>query len=169
MDRTDWVDKIQRLGDVVRNEPEGAFAPKRRWAMDWYYPVLSGAVRGDAALDRLGTRLDTFLMEGLGIRCVGDRPWVTTAETCECAMAYLAVGDRQTAQLLFDTTWRLRTDEGRYWTGEVHPEGVHFPGGEQSTYSAAAVLLANDALAQHTPASRLFIDHDLLPDPTENL
>ena len=169
VDRTDWVDKIQRLGDVVRNEPEGAFAPKRRWAMDWYYPVLSGAVRGDAALDRLGTRLDTFLMEGLGIRCVGDRPWVTTAETCECAMAYLAVGDRQSAQLLFDTTWRLRTDEGRYWTGEVHPEGVHFPGGEQSTYSAAAVLLANDALAQHTPASRLFMDHDLLPDPTENL
>ena len=169
VDRTDWVDKIQRLGDVVRNEPEGAFAPKRRWAMDWYYPVLSGAVRGDAALDRLGTRLDTFFMEGLGIRCVGDRPWVTTAETCECAMAYLAVGDRQSAQLLFDTTWRLRTDEGRYWTGEVHPEGVHFPGGEQSTYSAAAVLLANDALAQHTPASRLFIDRDLLPDPTENL
>ena len=98
------------------------------------------------------------MMKGLGIKCVGDRPWVTAAETAECAIAHLAVGDRDTAQALFDTTWRLRDSSGRYWTGEVHPEEVHFPGGEMSTYSSAAVLLANDALASTTSGSRLFID-----------
>lgn len=168
IDRSDWINKIERLGTVVRHQPEGAFAPKNRWAMDWYYPVLSGALRGDAAIARLVQRLDTFLMPELGIRCVGDRPWVTTAETCECAIAHLAVGDRETAEALFDATWRLRSDEGRYWTGEVHPEEVHFPGGEQSTYSAAAVLLTNDALSSHSPASGLFLDHDLLPVASEN-
>ena len=67
------------------------------------------------------------------------------------------------AHALFETTWRMRTDTGRYWTGEVHPDGVHFPGEEQSTYSAAAVLLANDALAKTTAASGLFTAHELLP------
>lgn len=163
VDRGDWVERIQRLGAVVRERPDGAFAPKNRWAMDWYYPVLSGAIRGDDAKAHLADRFDTFVMAELGVRCVGDRPWVTTAETCECALAHLAIGDRTTAMELFETTWRQRVDTGRYWTGEVHPEQVNFPGDEQSTYSAAAVLLADDALAQRTPASGLFIDHDALP------
>lgn len=162
-ERGDWVERIERLGAVVSAQPSGAFAPKNRWAMDWYYPVLSGAVRGEAARERLAARHATFVMPGLGVRCVGDRPWVTTAETCECALAYLSLGDRSTAQALFDWTRRLRDDSGRYWTGEVHPEQVHFPGGEMSTYSASAVLLANDALAGTTDASGLFTDHDQLP------
>jgi len=157
VDREDWSERIDRLGDVLRTQPEGAFAPKNRWAMDWYYPVLSGALTGDAAIERLASRFDTFVMEGLGVRCVGDRPWVTTAETCECAIAHLAVGDRETAQYLFDTTCRLRGENGRYWTGEVHPEEVHFPGGEMSTYSSAAVLLANDALSNGSGAANVFL------------
>ena len=157
-EREDWLERIDRLGDLLRAQPEGAFAPKNRWAMDWYYPVLSGAVRGQPAIDRLAARRSTFEMDGLGIKCVGDRPWVTTAETSECAIAHLAIGDRTTAEKLFSTTWRLRHESGRYWTGEVHPEEVHFPGGEMSTYSSAAVLLANDALSGTTPASRLFLD-----------
>lgn len=161
-DRGDWAERIERLGKVVREQPEEAFAPKNRWAMDWYYPVLAGAITGQAGIDRLASRHQTFFMDGLGIRCVGDRPWVTTAETCECALAYLAVGDGDTARELFATTWRMRTDDGRYWTGEVHPEKVHFPAHEQSTYSSAAVLLANDALAGRTRAATLFTDHDAL-------
>ena len=34
-----------------------AFAPKHRWAMDWYYPVLAGVVLGDAGRARLDERL----------------------------------------------------------------------------------------------------------------
>jgi len=162
-ERDDWTDRIERLGRVIRERPEGAFAPKNRWAMDWYYPVLSGAMRGDTGRERLASRYDTFVMEGLGVRCVGDRPWVTTAETCECALAHLAIGERTIAEELFATTSRLRGDDGRYWTGEVHPQEVHFPGGEMSTYSSAAVLLANDALASRSGAARLFIDHDQMP------
>ncbi len=156
--RSDWLERIDRLGEVLRAQPEGAFAPKNRWAMDWYYPVLCGAVRGQPAIDRLSARRANFTIDGLGVKCVGDRPWVTTAETSECAIAHLAVGDRATAEALFRTTLRLRHDSGRYWTGEVHPEEVHFPGGEMSTYSSAAVLLANDALSNATPAARLFLD-----------
>ena len=162
-DREDWSERIQRLGTVVADRPDGAFAPKNRWAMDWYYPVLSGALVGSEARDHLAEHHHAFVMDGLGVRCVSDRPWVTTAETCECALAYLAAGDRRTASDLFATTFALRGDDGHYFTGEVHPDRVHFPADERTTYSAAAVLLADDALSGRTPASRLFVDHDLLP------
>lgn len=161
-ERPAWRRSAARLVRTIREEPD-AFAPKHRWAMDWYYPVLTGAVLGDAGRERLEHRRDAFCIEGWGIRCVSDRPWVTAAETCECAIAHLAVGDREWAHRLFAWSQRLRSEEDRYWTGIVVPEEVHFPGGEQSTYTASAVVLAADALAGASPAADLFTDDEALP------
>ena len=166
-ERPDWELSASRLSRVIRDDPD-AFAPKHRWAMDWYYPVLAGAIAGDAGRERLSHRLDAFVMEGWGVRCVSDRPWITAAETCECAMAHLAVGEEATARTLFTWAQRLRTEEDRYWTGIVLPDEVHFPGGEQSTYTASAIILAADALAGKSPASGLFTRHDELPPLIES-
>jgi hypothetical protein len=104
-------------------------------------------------------------MDGCGVRCVSDRPWVTAAETCEYAMARLAVGDAETAHDLFRWAQRYRTDDGRYWTGTVFPDEGRFPAGERSTYTSSAVVLAADALSGGSPASGLFTRHDeLLPE-----
>ena len=157
-ERPDWELSAARLARVIRDVPE-AFAPKHRWAMDWYYPVLGGVVLGEAGEARLAERADTFIMDGRGVRCVSDRPWITVAETCECAMAYLAVGDRGMAEQLFGWAQQFRhDDDGRYWTGTVFPDEAHFPGGERSTYTAASVILTADALAGSTPASALFVE-----------
>jgi hypothetical protein len=156
-ERPDWELSAAALARVIIEEPE-AFQPKHRWAMDWYYPVLTGVIGGSAGRERLASRFDAFVMDGRGVRCVNDRPWVTAAETCECAVAHLAVGEVDTARALFSWAQALRADEGRYWTGIVFPEEVHFPGGEQSTYTAASVVLAADALAGTSPASALFAD-----------
>ena len=43
--RPDWELAADQLGHLVARHPE-AFADKSRFAMDWYYPVLGGAVRG---------------------------------------------------------------------------------------------------------------------------
>lgn len=161
-ERPTWRRSAARLIRTIREEPD-AFAPKHRWAMDWYYPVLTGAVLGDAGRERLAHRREAFVIENWGIRCVSDRPWITAAETCECAMAHLAVGETSWARRLFDWAQRLRDPNDRYWTGIVVPEEVHFPGGEQSTYTASAVILAADALAGASPAAALFTDHDALP------
>jgi len=163
-ERPGWMASASRLAHVIQTEPD-AFAPKHRWAMDWYYPVLSGAVPGDAGRERLAKRRAAFLMDGRGVRCVSDRPWVTVAETCECAMAHLAIGDRDTAVDLFGWAQQYREPGGRYWTGTVFPEEVHYPGGEQSTYTAAAIVLAADALDGTGPTSALFVDHDALLPP----
>jgi hypothetical protein len=160
-ERPDWELSVARLAAVIRHRPS-AFAPKHRWAMDWYYPVLTGVVGGEAGRERLAARRSTFLMDGLGVRCVSDRPWVTPAETAECAIAHLAVGERTIAEELFSWTRRHREENGRYWTGTVYPDEARFPPGEQSTYTAAAIVLCADAITGHSPAARLFVDHDAL-------
>ena len=43
--RPDWELAADRLAYLVARHPE-AFADKSRFAMDWYYPVLGGALRG---------------------------------------------------------------------------------------------------------------------------
>jgi hypothetical protein len=163
-ERPDWELSAARLAHVIRHEPD-AFAPKHRWAMDWYYPVLTGVVGGDDGRDRLAARFDRFVDDGHGVRCVNDRPWITVAETCECALAHLAVGDRAVAEELFSWTRQYRHDDDRYWTGTVYPDETRFPAGERSTYTAASVVLAADALAGASPASKLFVAHDdVLPE-----
>ncbi len=120
--------------------------------MDWYYPVLGGAVRGYRGTRLLEDRWDEFVVPGLGIQCVDTNPWVTGAETCELVMALDALGDRDRALRLFADMQHLRDTGGRYWTGYVYPDDVNWPH-EHTTYTAAAVILAADALGQGTPGS----------------
>lgn len=165
-ERPDWELATTRLADVVaahcRGELPDAFAPKHRWAMDWYYPAMAGVLRDNEAADRLHSGADTFIMEGHGVRCVSDRPWVTASETCECLLAYLAVGETQRALDLFTWAQAQRCDDGHYHTGLVQPDGVTFPSGERTTYTDAAVVMAADALSRTTPAAGLLTDHDAL-------
>lgn len=149
-DRPAWRAAAEALRRAIVDHP-GAFAPKDRWSMDWYYPVLAGAVTGDAARDRLASGRDRFVMEGLGVRCVADKAWVTAAETAECAMAHLAAGQVDEAARLLEWAGHLRAADGSYHTGMVHPQGDLFPAGERSTYSAAAMVLAAAALAGTGP------------------
>ena len=60
--------------------------------MDWYYPVLSGALPFDEAARRIEHSWSKFVLDGVGVRCVSDRPWVTSAETAECVIALDALG-----------------------------------------------------------------------------
>ncbi|QYJ04892.1 hypothetical protein KUV85_04175 [Nocardioides panacisoli] len=164
----EWELAGGRLGHAVRRHPD-LFADKSSYSMDWYYPVLGGAVRGQAAYDLLAMRWDDFVVPGLGIHCVDTNPWVTGAETCELAMALDLIGDQRRALQLFTDMQHLREGDGRYWTGWVYadprrpappdePVDVHWPV-EHTTYTAAAVVLAADALGEtfghSTPGSAI--------------
>lgn len=168
-ERPDWELSAARLAHTIRHAEADSFAPKHRWAMDWYYPVLAGVVNGDAGRQRLASRYDAFILDGRGVRCVSDRPWITVAETCECMLAHLSVGDRARAETMFGWAQQYRLDNGRYWTGTVYPDEAHFPAGEQSTYTAASVVLAADGLSGTSPASALFVDHDAVLPPLLNV
>jgi hypothetical protein len=159
----DWELAVTDLGDALRTRP-GAFADRARFSMDWYYPVLGGALTGDAARDRLAAGWDRFVVPGLGIRCVDDHPWVTGAETCELALALVAAGQRDAAVEQVAAMQHLRDDDGSYGTGLVFADGVRWPV-EHTTWTAGAVVLAADALSGATPGSGLFATPSALPAP----
>ena len=127
----------------------------RRYSMDWYYPVLGGAVRGRAAYELLESRWDD----------------VRRARPRHPLRRHQPVGDRRRDLRAGDGARRARRPparadaarghaaparaDGRYWTGWVYddhpdngePRDVYWPV-EHTTYTAAAVILAVDALGE---------------------
>jgi hypothetical protein len=158
--RPDWELAAGRLGHALARHPH-AFAPKDEFAMDWYYPVLAGALSGEAARRRLEATWATFVMDGFGVRCVSANDWVTAAETAECAIALVAAGMKARALELLASAQGLRLADGAYWTGMVYPDEATFPGGERTTYTAAAMVLAADALSSASGASGLFLGESI--------
>jgi hypothetical protein len=158
--RPAWELCAGRLGHAVAHHP-GAFAPKNEFAMDWYYPIFSGALRNAAANARIAEGWERHVMDGYGVRCVSTNDWVTAAETAECVLALDALGHTSAALDLFSCTRRHRRDDGAYWTGLAYPDAVTFPHRETTSYTAAAVILAADALSSASGASGLF-RHDAL-------
>ena len=125
--------------------------------MDWYYPVLCGALIGESAKARLADGWPAFAMEGKGIRCVSDEPWITASETAEASIAHAAIGDVSTATDLLAWTRPHRRDNGAYDTGIVYPSRVRFPPDETSAYTGAAVILAADAITGASAAANIFV------------
>ena len=164
-DRPAWRRAKQRLAHVLRTDL-GRFAradlPEKtdHYSMDWYYPVLGGAMRGLDAWRRLFDPAHTrrFVTEGVGARCLADKPWYTIAETCELVLAYDAIGLAQRARQILSWIAPMRTRQGGYWTGRTHPDGELFPKGEQTAWTATTVLMADDALAGDSATSSFFRD-----------
>jgi hypothetical protein len=169
--RPRWRAAWAQLAHALRHRPE-VFAhtdlpePPGRHSMDWYYPVLGGALRESEGRQRL---LDehlsrTFVQADAGCRCVADAPWYTVAETAELVLALHTVGlDDQAKELLSWTRWQ-RTDNGAYWTGTTHPGMETYPAGEQTAWTAATVLLADAAVHHGARTSEAFWElngHDL--------
>jgi hypothetical protein len=164
-DRPAWRGARCRLAHVLRTNPERfsrTDLPEKteRYSMDWYYPVLGGAVRGLEAWRQLFDPVQTrrFITEGVGCRCVADRPWYTIAETCELVVAYDAIGLGLRGRQILSWVGPMRTEGGGYWTGRTHPEGELYPKGEQTAWTAATVLIADDVLAGDSATSAFFRD-----------
>ncbi len=159
-----WLTSRNKLGHTLRNHPERfdrTWESKSRYSMDWFYPVLTGVVTGPTARSRLNNKWDTFVVDGLGCRCVSDEPWVTIAESCELTMALIGSGNHKKASQLFNWLHDYREADGSYWTGYVYPKDELWPE-EKPTWTAGAILLAADALANATPASYLFTKVNLV-------
>jgi len=159
-ERPDWEMSLGSLAIAIAHRPE-RFLEKQRWAMDWYYPILGGVLRGHAAHARIASKWHTFVAPTRGVRCVSDQPWITAAETCELVMTLDAIGLDDRARTLFEWVQFLRHDDGSYWTGmnfegeRFTERGIHFTA-EQPTWNSAAVVLAANALGGRGPTSGLF-------------
>jgi len=159
-----WSLARLRLGNALRQHPEcfdRTWDSKSRFAMDWFYPVLTGVITGATARTHLKSRWDHFVRSGLGCLCVDDEPWVTVAESCELVMALISCGEYSRAVELFSWLHEFRDHDGSYWTGYVYRDESLWPL-EKPTWTAGAVMLAADALSNATPAAHLFRNEGLL-------
>ncbi|MEU3408748.1 prenyltransferase [Streptomyces sp. NPDC006670] len=140
----DWELAAGALAHAIRRHPE-RFLDKSRYSMDWYYPVLGGALTGAAAKARVEERWEEFVVPDLGVRCVLPNPWVTGGESCELALTLWAMGESDRALEILRSIAHLRADNGMYWTGYVFEDRAVWPV-EQTTWTAASLLLAVAAL-----------------------
>jgi hypothetical protein len=164
--RPQWLQARTSLGQALRFRPERfdrTWESKSRYSMDWFYPVLVGVYPQAEARARLAARWDEFVEDQMGCRCVADQPWVTVAESCELVMALLAAGDHPRAVEVYSWLHQWRNQDGSYWTGYQLVEDLLWPD-EKPTWTAGAILLAADALTEHTGAASLFTEVNLLPD-----
>ena len=153
-----WQASHDALVRALRNPLErfDRLGTGQRFAMDWYYPALSGALHDHHAAQRLEAKWASFVHPELGCRCVSDEPWITVAETCELAMALLAAGRREQAEAMLNAAAPVRDANGVYWMGWQYEEETVWPK-EQPGWTQAAAILAADALRGETPHSRLLI------------
>ncbi len=159
-----WKFARTRLGRTIRNQQsrfDRTWESKDRYSMNWFYPVLCGVYTGVPAHLRITEDWNRFVEEGLGCRCVSDEPWVTVAETSELILALEATGHHAEATRLYNWLHQWKDDDGGYWTGYQMQEDVLWPE-EKPTWTAAAVLLAGDAISDTTPASKLFSPFSML-------
>lgn len=153
-----WEVAFEKLGSTIQNNIHIYNISKSRFSMYWFYPVLSGALTGEAAAQRVEKYWKKYVVEGQGVRCVADRPWITMAETSEFVLALAAMGKMKLAKIVFSWIQERTFDDGTFWCGYTFPDMVIWPE-EKISWTNGVVLMAADALYGLTPAADLF-SHD---------
>lgn len=156
--REDWKTAAIKLQKAIGSGYRLFNIAKSHYSMDWFYPVLCGAVTGDYARKRLDQYWKKFVVEDTGVLCVSTRQWVTVAETCELVLTLAAAGNYGVAEIVFSWIHERRFEDGTYWCGFTYPEMVAWPD-EKITWTNGVVLMAADALYDLSPAGRIF-SHD---------
>jgi hypothetical protein len=141
-----WVAAGHRLARAISEQPElfhNSVDSQYDYAMSWYYPVLTGIIRGQKAKDRIIDKWSDFVVNGWGCKCVAEEPWwITVAETCELVLALNRIGEHDKASLLLDWALELKDEDGRFWTGMKMPEEEIWPPEEKPTWVSAAMIIA---------------------------
>ena len=159
-----WEIARIRLGDAIRRRPYLFDQTKSRFSMDWYYPILCGAVEGQKAKERIERRWDDFVVPSWGVRCLSGQPWTTMAETAELALTLAAMGDFEAAETAIGWIEDKKYENGAFWTGVTFPDCQIYTL-EKTTWTCAVVLLALDLLYGLTSASQLFSHNFWKPFP----
>jgi hypothetical protein len=150
-----WEISFNELGKSIRENTHNYNVSKSRFSMYWFYPILSGAITGAKAELRIEKQWNKYIIEGQGVRCVSDQPWVTIAESCELVLALNAMGSVKKAKIIFSWIQDRIYEDKTYWCGYTYPDMVVWPE-EKYSWTNAVVLMAADALYSLTPASGLF-------------
>ena len=125
---------------------------RARFSMDSYYPYLIDC--GD--VDNIDQVLSKFYVEGLGIKCVEEEPWVTIAESSECCIALHKAGKTTEAKKIFNDVMQHMNKDGIFPTGYQYKLDINWPD-EHSTWTNAAAIIAADCLYDLTKKDKALL------------
>jgi hypothetical protein len=152
INKSNWEEAGNRLLRAMREHPElfdKMNENKRRYAMNWFYPVLTGVLNGKAAKERIDAEWNSFVIENWGCRVALDEDTTAVAETCELIIALTHIGEHSKARTLLDWTLKLWDDKPGFCRGIKLPEKVPCPPDEErATWTSAALILAIAALSK---------------------
>ena len=149
IDRPEWEAANNRLFRAITERPDlfdRMGEDKRRYAMNWFYPVLTGVLKWEEAGSLIDSKWADFIIEGWGCRVALDEDVTAVAETSELIIALCLIGEHKRAKLLLDWTLRLRDDRPGFCRGVKLPEQQECPT-ERATWTSAALIMAVAALA----------------------
>ena len=149
-DRPDWDRASERLLKAIKEHPElfdKMGENKRRYSMNWFYPILTGVIGGKEAKERIEREWADFIIDNWGCRVTADEDVTAVAETSELVIALCLIGEHNRAKLLLDWTLRLRDGESGFCRGIKLPEQEACPR-ERATWTSAALIMAIAALAK---------------------
>lgn len=150
--RPHWEEASNRLLKAMREHPElfdKMNENKRRYAMNWFYPVLTGVLNGEEARERIDREWHDFIIEDWGCRVALDEDTTAVAETSELIIALARIGEQNRARMLLDWTLRLWDDKPGFCRGIKFPEKVPCPpDDERATWTSAALIMAIAALCK---------------------
>ena len=161
LNQTENIEKWKKAHLLLSNaiqDPDGKFdliKDRKRFSMDWYYPILSGCLKQDEKSHYINKIFKDFYLDGIGIKCVIEEPWVTVAETSEFILALMCAGyDDEAKRLLFDVL-NISDEEGIPFMGWQYEENIFWPE-EKPSWTAAALMLGADCVFDYSDASDLF-------------
>ena len=161
LNETENIEKWKKAHLLLSNaiqDPDGKFdliKDRKRFSMDWYYPILSGCLKQDEKSYYINKIFKDFYLDGIGIKCVIEEQWVTVAETSEFILALMCAGyDDEAKRLLFDVL-NISDEEGIPFMGWQYEQNIFWPE-EKPSWTAAALMLSADCVFDYSDASDLF-------------
>tara|TARA_Y100000748_G_C15473338_1_gene479699 strand:+ start:200 stop:1246 length:1047 start_codon:yes stop_codon:yes gene_type:complete len=157
-----WTKAYESLAYAVRN-PEGLFDKKTdrsRFSMDSYYPIISGVLLDYEKEKYIKKIFKDFYVEGMGVKCVVDEPWVTVAETSEFIISLVISNELEEAKKILVEVMNISDSNDIPYMGWQYVENIFWPE-EKPSWTAAALILAADSIFDFSPGSDILKDNQL--------
>ena len=157
-----WTKAYELLAYAIKN-PKGLFdktIDRSRFSMDWYYPIISG-VLSDSEKDKYIKKIyKDFYIEGIGVKCVVEEPWVTVAETSEFIVSLVISNEIEEAKKLLIEVMNISDLNDIPYMGWQYEENIFWPE-EKPSWTAAALILAADSIYDFSSGSDILKENQL--------
>ena len=157
-----WTKSYESLAYAIRN-PEGLFdktTDRSRFSMDSYYPIISGVLLDYEKEKYIKKIFKDFYVEGIGVKCVVDEPWVTVAETSEFIISLVISNELEEAKKILVEVMNISDSNDIPYMGWQYVENIFWPE-EKPSWTAAALILAADSIFDFSPGSDILKDNQL--------